>query len=534
MKKRVTIKSKNYVILVVAFLLCVAIIRMIYVSVAPTVDGINLSEFAANRNEKKKTIYAQRGTIYDVSGDALAISVNSYKLIAYLSSSRTTDMNNPKHVVDKETTAKELSKILGIEEKTILGYLNKDAYQVEFGTKGKNLTELVKRQIQDLELPGLDFIESTQRYYKMGDFASYIIGYAKNNDNGEIIGELGIESYFNEQLSGENGYKRYQSDAYGYQLPNVPSIEVPAQAGDDIYLTLDSNIQLILENAMTKIENNGKFEFALLALVDAQTGAIVGSATSPSFNPNNLNSIKSYLNPLVSYEYEPGSTMKIFSWASSIDEGQYNGKKTYKSGSIDVADVTIRDSNRQGWGEIDFDTGFAYSSNVGAVKLALALGGTVLKDHYYKFGFGQKTGIELSGEASGKVNFYYPSEVATASFGQGVSVTPIQMLQALTAVANDGVMLKPYIVDKIVDSKGNVVLQNSKTELGRVATKNTTDKIRDLMETVVTEGTGSNYNMPGYNLIAKTGTAQISSTNGTGYLKGEFDYIRGFAGMFPK
>ena len=367
----------------------------------------------------------------------------------------------------------------------------------------------------------------------MGDFASYIIGYAKNNDNGEIIGELGIESYFNEQLSGENGYKRYQSDAYGYQLPNVPSIEVPAQAGDDIYLTLDSNIQLILENAMTKIENNGKFEFALLALVDAQTGAIVGSATSPSFNPNNLNSIKSYLNPLVSYEYEPGSTMKIFSWASSIDEGQYNGKKTYKSGSIDVADVTIRDSNRQGWGEIDFDTGFAYSSNVGAVKLALALGGTVLKDHYYKFGFGQKTGIELSGEASGKVNFYYPSEVATASFGQGVSVTPIQMLQALTAVANDGVMLKPYIVDKIVDENGDIVYQGSKEEVGQVMKSSTASKMLDLMYKMNYDGLTSIYRPSKVTMVTKTGTAQIPNPKGGGYLNGPNDTIMSLAGIFP-
>ena len=267
MKKRVTIKSKKYFILVVAFLLCAAIIKMFYIALSPSVDGINLSEFASSRNEKYKTIYAPRGTIYDVSGEALAISVNSYKLIAYLAPSRTTDMNNPKHVVDKERTAKELSKILGMDENTILSYLNKDAYQVEFGTKGKNLTELVKRQIQDLELPGLDFIESTQRYYKMGDFASYIIGYARNNDEGEIKGELGIESYYNENLSGINGYHQYQSDAYGYQLPNVPSIEVDAQKGDDIYLTIDSNIQLIMENAMSKLEKGGSFDFALFTAI---------------------------------------------------------------------------------------------------------------------------------------------------------------------------------------------------------------------------------------------------------------------------
>ena len=533
MKKRVTIKSGKYCILVVAFLLCAAIIKMLYVALSPTVDGINLSEFASNRNEKNKTIYAPRGTIYDKNGEALAISVNSYKLIAYLSSSRTTDESNPKHVVDKETTAKELSKILGIEEKTILGYLSKDAYQVEFGTKGKNLTELVKRQIEDLELPGLDFIESTQRYYKMGDFASYIIGYARSNDEGEIKGELGIEGYYNEDLSGVNGYKRYQSDAYGYQLPNVPSIEVDAKKGDDIYLTIDSNIQLIVENAMTKIENGGNFEFALFSVVDSKTGAIVASATSPSFNPNNLNSLKSYLNPLISYEYEPGSTMKIFSWASSIEDGQYDGTKIFKSGSIDVADVTIRDANKTGWGDIDFDTGFAYSSNVGAVKLALALGGTKLKDYYLKYGFGKKTGIELPSELAGKINFYYPSEVATAAFGQGVTVTPIQMLQALTAIANGGVMLKPYIVDKIVDENGSTIYDGHKEEIGQVMKASTANKMKDLMYKMNYDGLSTIYRPSKVTMVTKTGTAQIPNPKGGGYLTGNQNTIISLAGIFP-
>ena len=533
MKKRVTIKSKKYFILVVAFLLCAAIIKMFYIAISPSVDGVNLSEFASSRNEKYKTIYAPRGTIYDVSGEALAISVNSYKLIAYLASSRTTDVNNPKHVIDKERTAKELSKILGMDEATILSYLNKDAYQVEFGTKGKNLTELVKRQIQDLELPGLDFIESTQRYYKMGDFASYVIGYAKNNDDGEIKGELGIESYFNENLSGVNGYRRYQSDAYGYQLPNVPSIEVDAQKGDDIYLTIDSNIQLIMENAMNKLEKGGSFEFALFSIADAKTGAIVASATSPSFNPNNLNSLKSYLNPLISYEYEPGSTMKIFSWASSIEDGLYDGSKKYKSGSIDVADVTIKDSNKTGWGEIDFDTGFAYSSNVGAVKLALALGGTKLKEYYLKYGFGKKTGIELPAEASGKINFYYPSEIATASFGQGVTITPIQMLQALTAIANNGVMLKPYIVDKVVDENGQIIYDGQKEELGQIMKATTANKMKDLMYKMNYEGLMSIYRPSKVTMVAKTGTAQIPNPKGGGYLTGKNDTIMSLAGIFP-
>ena len=155
-------------------------------------------------------------------------------------------------------------------------------------------------------------------------------------------------------------------------------------------------------------------------------------------------------------------------------------------------------------------------------------------DYYKKLGFGAKTGIELSKETAGKLNFKYETEIFNAGFGQGIMVTSIQNIKALTSIANDGILLEPYIVDKVVDSNGNIIEQNSRTELGRVASKNTTDKIKDLMETVVLDGTGTNYNMPGYGLIAKTGTAQIASTNGKGYLTGPYDVIRGFAGMFPK
>ena len=198
MKKRVTVKPSKIVLILISVLLCLAIARLLQVSFFSKVDGINLKEFASTRNTVTKTLYAKRGTIYDSSGDALAVSVNSYTLIAYLESSRTTDYSNPQHVVDKEGTAKALAPIINMEESEILKYLNKKAYQVEFGAKGKNLTEITKKKIDDLELPGIDFIESTQRYYKMGSFASYLIGYAKTNDEGQIKGELGLESYYNE------------------------------------------------------------------------------------------------------------------------------------------------------------------------------------------------------------------------------------------------------------------------------------------------------------------------------------------------
>lgn len=534
MKKRVTVKPNKFILAIVSLLLCLAIARLLYVSLSNNVDGMNLKKFASSRNTVTETLYAKRGTIYDSAGDALAISVNSYTLIAYLEPSRTTDDSNPQHVVDKEGTAKALAPILDMDESEILNYLNKDAYQVEFGKKGRNLTEIVKQKIVDLELPGIDFIESTQRYYKMGSFASYLVGYAKTYDDGSIKGELGIESYYDDILSGTNGYITYQKDAKGYKLPNRPYEEEKAKSGSDIYLTIDSNIELITENAINDLKEKTNFEFAIFTVMDAKTGAIVASSTYPTFNPNDLNTLTNYLNPLVSYTYEPGSTMKIFSWAAAIEEGIYNGQDTYKSGSIEVADVVISDYNKVGWGEITFDTGFMYSSNVAASILAKNLGREKLLNYYNKFGFGQKTGITLSGELAGTTKFKYESEVATASFGQGgVTVTPIQMLQALTMLTNGGVMLKPYVINKIVDDEGTVTYESKVESLGQKMKSETAEKLRNLMYSANYEGLMKVWQPKTVTMSMKTGTAQIPNPDGGGYLSGEYDQIYSVAGFFP-
>lgn len=533
MQRKVTIKLYKIVLVCVTFLFVGIIAKMSYVALSKNVDGINLTSFANSRNTVEKTLYAQRGTIFDVKGDILAQQVNSYTLIAYLSEKRTTDSNNPKHVVDKRMTAEKLSPLINTSVDEIMKYLEKDAYQVEFGKNAKNLTEIEKKAIESLELPGIDFIESSQRYYKMGQFASYIIGYAKKDDSGKIEGEMGIEKSLNDELEGKDGKKIYQKDAYGYQMPNTPYLYEKAEKGNDVYLTIDNNIQIIVENALTDLKARKEFTWATLSVMDAQTGAIVASASSPTFDLNNLNTLESYLNPLVAYQYEPGSTMKIYSFMTAMEKGIYDGEKKYHSGSIKVADVIISDFNKVGWGDIPFDTGFIYSSNTASTTLALELGVKNLKEYYTKFGFGKKTGIELPGEVAGVVNFKYKSELANASFGQGITTTPIQNLQALSMIANDGVMLKPYIIDKIVDANGKVTLKNERTELGQIVKKETTDKMKELMYNVVYNGLSTAYKTDNVVLIGKTGTAQIASEKG-GYMTGKYDTIKSFAGMFPR
>lgn len=536
-KKSNTIKINKFFILGIVFLFILIIYRAVYVATSKNVDGINLTTFANNRNTAKETLYAMRGTIYDINGEILAQSVNSYTVIAYLSEKRTTNKNNPQHVVDKDKTAEALAPLINMSKEQILNLLNKDVYQVELGPGGRGITELLKSQIEDLELPGISFISSTKRYYKMGAFAPYIIGYAKADEDGEIKGEMGIEDYYNDTLKGKDGYTEYQKDINGYQMPNTkPIIEEPV-SGKDIYLTIDNNIQILLENSINELMKNYQAEWLTMTVADAKTGAIVATASNPTFNLNTLENIQSYMSPLVSYAYEPGSTMKVFSFMAAMENGVYNGSDTYMSGTINVGDDKVVDFNKGvGWGRISYDLGFAYSSNTAATNLAFKLGRTKLKDFYTKLGFGKQTGITLPKEAAGQINFKYDIEVANAAFGQGILVTPVQMIQGLTSVANNGVMLKPYIVDKIVDSKtGKVIKNNKKTEVATVASKETTDKLKNLMYDVVYSGLtdAKYYKADNITLIGKTGTAQIASPSG-GYETGEYDYIRSFSGIFPK
>ena len=538
MKKKATVKISKVIILIVVFLFVAAIIKLSYVVLSNEVDGVDLQVMSASITTTEEVLYANRGNIYDVNGELLATTVNAYTVIAYLDESRTTDSNNPRHVVDKEATAAALSPLLGMSEERLLELLNKDAYQVELGPGGRGITEVLKKAIEELELPGIDFIsDSKKRYYTNSTFASYIIGYAKENEEKALVGELGVEGYYNEILSGTNGYTKYlKYTSSNYRIPNTPDDTEEAVDGSDIYLTIDFDIQNKAENAVKVLQDEYNTEWAIFTVMDAETGAIVASATSPNFNPNDTNTITSYMNPLVSYQYEPGSVMKIFSFASAIEEGLYDGDEVYMSGSIQVDANTVISDSETDWGEITFDTGFAYSSNVAATTLAFRLldyGDKKLPDYYDALGFGKKTGIELANEVSGDMDVVYKSELASSSFGQGISVTPIQMLQALSSMTNDGNIIKPYIVDKIVDSEGNVTYEGKRTVVNSVYSSTTVEKMHELMHKMVYEGITDAWIIDGLSLMGKTGTAQIASESG-GYLDGEYDTIKSFGGIFPE
>ena len=540
-KRKNSIKYSKLFILISLFLFCLMIGRVSQIATSKEIDGVNLQVLASRRTTKTDIVSAKRGSIYSVNGDILAQNVSSYKLIAYLDPKRTTNEKRPQHVVDKEDTARKLAPILGMEEAEVLKYLSKDnVYQTEFGVKGKGLSELVKKQIDDLNLPGLAFYESFKRYYPKGDFASYTIGYTKESSDNDtkIKGEMGIEKEYNELLKGEDGYSRYQKDLQGYKIPNTPVEVKDAVQGKDIYLTIDSNIQFFVEQAMHNADKEYDWQWFTVTVMDAKTGAILATSVSPSFDPNKRN-ITNYLDLFVSSPYEPGSTMKTFTYMAAMENGVYNGSETYKSGVYTTSDGTeIGDWNRNGWGIISFDKGYAMSSNVGVINIINRhMSSVMLRQYFRKLGFGRKSGIELPNESKGNLEFKYETEIYNAGFGQGITTTPIQNVKAMSPLTNDGMLLKPFIVSKIVNSDtGEVVLENKREELERVASTSTVQKMIELMSDCVNGigNTGSGYRIDSGELIGKTGTAQIANEKSGGYLSGKEDIISSFSGIYPK
>ena len=527
----------------------VFVVRIFYLcAIDYKVGNDTITTFIKNRNTEEEVIMPTRGSIMDKNGNILAEDVASYSIIAYLDPSRSERSDVPLHVVDIDYTASKLAPLLDTDESFIKTMLSKKLYQVELGNGGRNLSQIKMEEIKALNLPGIDFVASTKRYYPNSDFASYMIGFTLNEDDSDgntwKVGKLGIEEYYNEALTGRSGYIAYEKDRKGYKIANGREYIEEALNGDDIYLTIDNNIQLFTENAVDKMISDSSGEWGMMVVADADTGAILSYATAPSFDPNQRN-ITNYIDLLTGNSFEPGSTMKIFSYLCSIDSGLYDGSMTYDSGKIvyelgNGGNIVIHDWNNKGWGKITYDYGFAMSSNVGAAGLLRnnMLDKKSLKNCYTKYGFSQTTGFEIENETTGKINFNHEVDVASATFGQAITITPIQMVQALTTISNNGKLLKPYVVDKIVDGNNKKIKYEASIEVvDVVAEEKSISKIKELMDSVVCNDsancTGNAYYMEDYKLMGKTGTAQIYDESTGTYMVGESNYIYSFAGLYP-
>lgn len=522
-------------------------LRFFFIQATGQVEGQELKAKAAALYHKEAVITAERGKILDRNGSVIAEDTLSYRLVAVVNPIATTDPKNPHHVTNPKKTAKVLAKYISMDESKIYNILTKKKpdgsyyYQVEFGAAGRGISHEIKTQIEDEGLPGILLIADTKRYYPNGTFASHLIGFTQKEEQSDgtflSVGKMGLELIYNKQLTGKNGKVEYDSDAFHYLIPNKEKMVKPAKDGDNIYLTIDKTIQNFLEDSMKNVYKEYDPESMIAVIADAKTGEILAMSQRPTFNPDTKEGLESnWLNYVTQEVIEPGSTMKVFTLAAAIESGNWYPGAKYQSGAYKVLDSTIRDHNYYGWGSITYLEGFQRSSNTAMAHLLEQMGKETFVEYLKKFGFGQKTDIDLPGEVSGTILTKYPINYYTTSFGQGSTVTPIQLVQAMTAVTNDGVMMQPYVIDKIVDSSTGKVIENHEpVEKGKPISKETAIQIREILESTVTSpnGTGRNYQIEGYRIAGKTGTAEVPNPNGRGYLSGKNNYLYSFLGIAP-
>lgn len=523
-------------IMLLAFFILFVITGVKFAEIAHTgyVGDRDLLEIALRNQVNTQLVSSRRGAILDRFGNVLASQHPSYTLFANFHP----DWGTFVAIEDVYETAEALATMIDMDEAQIVEILNRRQLQVtitdeddeqeeyetmplwvaEFGNAGRRLTFGQKRRIQELELPGIHFREDLTRFYPNGEFASHTIGYTIFEDDG-IRGVMGIEGFFNEQLTARDGYFQFQHDRFGILQPGEQRhYIVPPLDGYEIWLTIDEAIQVFLETALDEMVAEAAPNHVVAVVMDARTGEILAVGNRPTFNPN-LRNPETYANPLV-YPLEPGSTMKIFTYAAAINEGRYQGNRTFQSGSRQLYNETINDHPLIPSAVRTFDEGFFISTNTSIIDL---LSDTIslarFMDYLADFGFGATTGLPLYNEHPGLLpNFAEsPVNVFVAGFGQGLSVTPIQMLQAMTATLNDGEMIRPQLISRIYDPNTNTVIEQFEREvIGQPITAETARQMRELMVGVIEDdmGTGRVHYRLNVPSGGKTGTAQVPNFAG--------------------
>lgn len=522
-------------------------LRFSEIMVHGEIDGENLEENVERLYTQNHTLQANRGTIYDRHGNPIAVDATSYKMIGVLTDTWSSE-NNPQHVENPEAVATILAAHINMSRAEILNFLTKDVDQIEFGAAGNNLSYHTVSQIkQDLaaqDLTGIIFEERKKRLYPNGVFASHTVGLAQypqaesEEENvaqeKQLVGVMGLEDSFNDELTGQNGARTYKKDGFGYLVPSLENEEVEPVDGNDLYLSFDHKLQVHLETILTKVQTENEPEAMTATVMDAKTGEILASGQRPSFNATTLENIDaSWQNLMTEYTFEPGSTMKMLTLAAAIQEGVFQPNQYFKTGTIHIYGGTLGDINRQGWGYISQLEGVARSSNILFINLVEAMGHDVWKDYMDGFGISQPTGISLPHEQAGMNPYSHPLQAVTTGFGQGVSVTPVQMLQAFSAIANDGQMVKPKLIDKTVDAQTDethtfepVLKESPITPETAQATLNYLRQATEMDEAVARF-----YRKEEFPVVAKTGTAQVSDPETGGYMPDE--YIYSVAAMMP-
>lgn len=525
--------------LVAAIIFILFTVRFSYIAIFKDVQNHNLKSQAAELYTSSQVIQAKRGTVYDADGNPIATDTSKYTVYAIIDSSYRSASGKALYVTNKKKTAKVLAKYLDLSEAQILKILSpssKGIFQVQFGTAGSNLSVATMEKIKKANLPGINFTQIPAREYPEGNFASQLLGMTTlktNTKTGttQLVGDMGLEGYFNKQLTGTNGYRTVKQDVYGYQLADSSTKGRKVENGDNITTTLNNKVQHQMETLVSKVEKETQAEGITAIVMEAKTGKIVAATQ----RPNMKSETPSWTNALTQQTFEPGSTMKVLALAAAINSGNFDPNATYTSGTWSLGGGKITDWVTSGWGTITYKEGFYRSSNVGFAHVEQNMGAKTWMKYIRRFGLLKKVNVYgMGNETAGYTTFKGKLEQANTAYGQGITVNVMELMQAYTAIANNGKMVKPYWIEKVTDpNTGKTVKKLSTTVVGHPISASTAKQVRKYMEGVIYNkvGTGQSYKVSGYRIAGKTGTAQIAGTNG--YEAGTNDYIYSFAGFAP-
>lgn len=505
------------ILIFLAFLLIVG--KVFYIQVFSYNKLNKLAQSLWNRN---LPIEADRGKIYDRDGVVLADNKTTVSLVLI-----------PNQIKDKEKTTRELANILNVSYDEMYKHVSKRTSIERVHPIGRRLSFDVADKINALKLDGVYLVKESKRYYPYDDLLSHTLGYVGIDNQGLS----GLELMYDKYLTGEYGAIKYISDAKGNKLELEESYEEP-ENGMNLTLTINYKLQKVLEREINNAMDKYNPDQAIGIIMDPNTGEILAMTARPNFNPSNYQNYNEETlnrNLPIWATYEPGSTFKIITLSTALEENliDLENDTYYDSGSIHVENARIKCWKAGGHGQETFLQVVENSCNPGFVVMGQKIGKEKLFEYIHKFGFGTKTGVDLNGEANGilfNLNRVGPVELATTSFGQGVSVTPIQQITAVSAAINGGYLLKPYIVKSINEPETNTVVKQNTTKIVRkVINSNTSEKVRYALESVVTNGTGRNAFIDGYRVGGKTGTAQ--KVKDGHYMIG--NYIVSFMGFMP-
>lgn len=505
--------------LVMLILFIFIILRVFYIQVF---DYKKLNEYASNLWSRDLPIEANRGLILDRNGVVLADNLTTTSLVLI-----------PNQIKEKEKATEELAKILNVSYAEMKKHVYKKTSIERVHPEGRRLSYDIAEKISNLKLEGVYLVKEAKRYYPYGNLLSHSLGYVGIDNQGLS----GLELEYDKYLTGKSGAIKYFSDAKGNKL-NVSDVYVEPQDGMNLYLTIDINIQKSIERELDNIVDMFSPDMALAVVMNPKTGEILGMGSRPDYNPNTYQKYSQDVlsrNLPVWSSYEPGSTFKIITMATSVEEKiiDIENDHFYDSGSVNVDGSVLKCWKAGGHGDQTFLQVLQNSCNPGFVKLGQMLGKERLFSYIKKFGFGEKTGVDLNGEGQG---ILFPLEkvgnveLSTTAFGQGVSVTPIQQVTAVSAVVNGGYLYKPYIVKSIAEKETNSIIQEtSKTLVRKVISSETSTIMRHALESVVAKGGGKAAYIEGYRIGGKTGTAQ--KVKDGRYLVG--NYIMSFMSVVP-